>query len=202
MSETLPGRPRRGRPGHDQDAVLAAAVRLFNDRGYEATSMGDLAESLGITKSSIYHHVTSKQDLLRMAINHALDGLYEAAEKVRTLDRPAIERLEMLIRHSVLVLADRLEFVTLLLRVRGNNAIEKGALMRRKILDAQVTELVKQAQAEGDLRADVDPATAARLLFGMVNSLTEWYKPRRGGAEALAGTVVTLAFEGLRTRQE
>ena len=58
---TAPGRRRRGRPGHDQDAVLTAAVRLFNERGYEATSMGDLAERLGITKSSIYHHVTGKQ---------------------------------------------------------------------------------------------------------------------------------------------
>jgi AcrR family transcriptional regulator len=202
MTETAPGRPRRGRPGHDREAVLRTAVRLFNDRGYEATSMGDLADGLGITKSSIYHHVTSKQDLLRMAVNHALDGLEAAADEVRALQRPAIDRLELLVRRSVLVLADRLEFVTLLLRVRGNNAIEKGALMRRKILDAQVTDLVKQAQAEGDLRADVDPATAARLLFGMVNSLTEWYRPRRGGAGALADTVVTLAFEGLRTRQE
>jgi AcrR family transcriptional regulator len=193
-------RPRRGRPGHDQDAVLAAAVRLFIVRGYEATSMGDLAEALGITKSSIYHHVTSKQDLLRMAVNHALDGLFEAADQVKALQAPAIERLELLIRRSVMVLADRLEFVTLLLRVRGNTAIEQGALMRRRIFDAQVTDLVKQAQAEGDLRADVDPATAARLLFGMVNSLTEWYKPGRGDPGAMADTVVTIAFIGLRTR--
>ena len=199
---TAENRRRVGRPGHDLDAVLAAAVRLFNDRGYEATSMGDLAERLGITKSSIYQHVTGKQELLRMAVNHALDGLYEAAAEVEALDGPAIDRLELLIRRSVLVLADRLEFVTLLLRVRGNNAIEKGALIRRKTLDAQVTELVKQAQAEGDLRADVDPATAARLLFGMVNSLAEWYRPRRGGADAMADTVVALAFEGLRTRAE
>ena len=195
-------RPRRGRPGHDQDAVLTAAVRLFNARGYEATSMGDLAEALGITKSSIYHHVTGKQDLLRMAVDHALDGLFEAADEVKALRAPAIERLELLIRRSVLVLADRLEFVTLLLRVRGNTDIEQGALDRRRIFDAQVTDLVKQAQAEGGLRADVDPATAARLLFGMVNSLTEWYQPRRGNAGALADTVVTLAFEGLRTRTE
>jgi hypothetical protein len=48
----------------------------------------------------------------------------------------------------------------------------------------------------------VEPATAARLLFGMVNSLTEWYSPRRGGAARLADTVTTLAFDGLRTRQE
>jgi AcrR family transcriptional regulator len=192
---------RRGRPGHDQGAVLAAAVRLFNERGYEATSMGDLAEALGITKSSIYHHVTSKQDLLKMAVDHALDGLQEAADQAAAMPAPAVERLEVLIRRSVLVLADRLEFVTLLLRVRGNNGVEKDALNRRRILDAQVTELVKQAQADGDLRADVDPATAARLLFGMVNSLTEWYRPRRGGAAAMADAVVTMAFEGLRTRK-
>ena len=192
---------RRGRPGHDQGAVLAAAVRLFNERGYEATSMGDLAEALGITKSSIYHHVTSKQDLLKMAVDHALDGLQEAADQAAAMPAPAVERLELLIRRSVLVLADRLEFVTLLLRVRGNNGVEKEALNRRRILDAQVTELVKQAQADGDLRADVDPATAARLLFGMVNSLTEWYRPRRGGAAVMADAVVVMAFEGLRTRK-
>ncbi|MEV7626343.1 TetR/AcrR family transcriptional regulator [Actinoplanes sp. NPDC089786] len=193
---------RRGRPGHDQGAVLTAAVRLFNERGYEATSMGDLAEALGITKSSIYHHVTGKQDLLRMAVDHALDGLQEAASFVLDMEAPAVERLETLIRRSVLVLADRLEFVTLLLRVRGNNGVEKEALNRRRVLDALATDLVKQAQADGDLRADVDPATAAKLLFGMVNSLTEWYRPKRGGATALADTVVAMAFEGLRVRRD
>jgi AcrR family transcriptional regulator len=191
---------KRGRPGHDQDAVLTAAVRLFNERGYEATSMGDLAESLGITKSSIYHHVSSKQELLRMAIDHALDGLFAAADEVRDLDAPAIQRLELLIRRSVLVLADRLEFVTLLLRVRGNTAVEQEALLRRRVFDARVTQLVKQAQAEGDIRPDIDAAAAARLLFGMVNSLTEWYRPDRGNARSMADTVTAMAFDGLRTR--
>jgi AcrR family transcriptional regulator len=202
MSVRGDGPRRRGRPGHDQDAVLTAAVRLFNERGYEATSMGDLAVSLGITKSSIYHHISGKQELLRMAIDHALDGLFEAAEAVKQLEAPAIYRLEQLIRRSVLVLADRLEFVTLLLRVRGNTAVEQQALLRRRVFDARVTELVKQAQAEGGVRPDVDPATAARLLFGMVNSLAEWYRPRRGSAEAMADTITAIAFDGLRTRQE
>lgn len=191
---------RRGRPGYDVDGVLSAAVALFNERGYEATSMGDLAERLGITKSSIYHHVSSKEDLLRMAVGRALDGLFQVADEVRDLDASATERLELLIRRSVLVLADRLEFVTLLLRVRGNTAVETEALRRRRVFDARVTELVTLAKAEGGIRADVDSATAARLLFGMVNSLTEWYRPDRGTAESLADTVAAIAFEGLRTR--
>jgi len=193
---------RRGRPGHDVEAVLAAAVRLFNERGYDFTSMFDIAVSLGITKSSVYHHISGKEQLLQIAMDRALDGLFEVADEVKALEAPAVERLEQLIRRSVLVLTDRLEFVTLLLRVRGNTAVEQRALARRREFDARVTELVMQAQAEGDVRADVDPAHAARLLFGMVNSLTEWYRPRRGGAERLAETVTALAFDGLRTRQE
>ncbi|MDT5041403.1 MAG: hypothetical protein QOE51_2388 [Actinoplanes sp.] len=190
---------RRGRPGHDVEAVLNAAVRLFNENGYDYTSMFDVAESLGVTKSAVYHHVSGKEQLLRMAMDRALDGLFAAADEVRTLQAPAIERLELLIRRSVLVLAERLPFVTLLLRVRGNTAVEQHALRRRRDFDTQVTDLVKQAQAEGDLRVDVDAATAARLLFGMVNSLTEWYQPHRGAPDRLADTVTALAFNGLRT---
>ncbi|GAA2906335.1 TetR family transcriptional regulator [Actinoplanes cyaneus] len=190
---------RRGRPGHDLDAVLAAAVRLFNTRGYDATSMFDVAEALGITKSTLYHHVSGKEQLLSMAVDRAVDGLFEAAAHVQDLQGPATVRLQKLVESSVLVLAERLEFVTLLLRVRGNTQVEQHALARRREFDTLATELVKQAQAEGGIRADVDPATAARLLFGMVNSLVEWYRPERGHPEALAATVVRLAFDGLRT---
>ncbi|MFC7278325.1 TetR/AcrR family transcriptional regulator [Paractinoplanes rhizophilus] len=178
--------------------MLAAAVRLFNEQGYDATSMFDIAESLGITKSSVYHHISGKEQLLQMAMDRALDGLFEAAAEVRNLDVPALDRLERLIRRSVIVLADRFEFVTVLLRVRGNTEVEQHALARRREFDAVVTELVKQAQAEGGVRPDVDPATAARLLLGMVNSLTEWYKPRPGGAGSIADAVTAIAFEGLR----
>ena len=86
---------KRGRPGHDQDAVLATAVRLFNERGYDATSMFDIAMALGITKSSVYHHIDGKEHLLQMAIDRALDGLYTAAHEVRDLEEIAtcIERV-------------------------------------------------------------------------------------------------------------
>ncbi|MEV4641873.1 TetR/AcrR family transcriptional regulator [Actinoplanes sp. NPDC049548] len=195
-------RARRGRPGHDLDAVLTAAVQLFNERGYDATSMDDLAKRLKITKSSIYHHVRSKQELLRLAVNHALDGLDEAMAQVQDMtEASAVERLRTLIESSVMVLAERLPYVTLLLRVRGNTTVETEALFRRRHFDQQVTALVRQAQSEGAIRADVDPPTAARLVFGMVNSLIEWYSPERGGAHELAVTVTALAFDGLRTRQ-
>ncbi|MFF1606634.1 TetR/AcrR family transcriptional regulator [Amycolatopsis sp. NPDC058278] len=192
--------PRRGRPGYDLESLLQVAVKLFNERGYDGTSMEDLSRKLGITKSAIYHHVPSKEELLRLAVDRALDGLFEVASATAQLDGRAIDRLEHLVRGSVLVLADRLPFVTLLLRVRGNTKVERAALARRREFDRLVTDLVKQAEAEGDVRPDVDPAVTARLVFGMVNSLIEWYKPRRGSAAAeVADAVCKVAFEGLRT---
>ncbi|SEP50320.1 TetR/AcrR family transcriptional regulator [Amycolatopsis saalfeldensis] len=190
---------RRGRPGYDLESLLQVAVKLFNERGYDGTSMEDLSRKLGITKSAIYHHVPSKEELLRLSVDRALDGLFEVAAETTALEGRAIDRLEHLVRGSVLVLADRLPFVTLLLRVRGNTKVERAALARRREFDLVVTDLVKLAESEGDVRPDVDPAVAARLLFGTVNSLIEWYRPRRGSsATDLADAVCKMAFDGLR----
>jgi hypothetical protein len=105
------------------------------------------------------------------------------------------------VRDSVRVLVEHLPAVTLLLRVRGNSAVELAALRRRREIDDRLAELVSAAAAEGSLRADLPPDLVSRLLFGMVNSLVEWYRP--GGpvdAGMLADALATLAFEGLNTR--
>jgi hypothetical protein len=99
----------------------------------------------------------------------------------------------------VLLLVSELPFVTLLLRVRGNTKAERQALARRREFDTAVAGLVKQAQDEGDLRPDIDPATISRLLYGMINSVVEWYRPRGGGRPGdLADIIVGVAFDGLR----
>lgn len=190
---------RRGRPGHDLESVLRIAVELFNERGYDGTSMEDLARRLGITKSAIYHHVSSKHELLRLAVDRALGGLFAVAEEAERVDGRAIDRLEYLVRGSVRVLVERLPFVTLLLRVRGNTDVERAALARRRQFDRIVADLVAQAENEGDIRPDVDPAVTARLLFGMVNSLIEWYRPR-GSDTHIVDAVAKVAFDGIRVR--
>jgi AcrR family transcriptional regulator len=195
-------RPRRGRPGYDLESLLAVAVTVFNERGYDGTSMEDLSRRLGISKSSIYYHVDSKEDLLALALDRALDGLFEVADQVAGRAGPAIERLELLVRGSVAVLADRLPYVTLLLRARGNTPTERTALARRRQFDQLVADLVAEAEQAGHIRPDVDPAVTARLLFGLVNSLIEWYKPAglAAGTQQLADAVCAVAFDGLRIR--
>jgi AcrR family transcriptional regulator len=193
------GGARRGRPGYDQQTVLRRAIEVFNRQGYDGTSMGDLARELGVGKSALYHHVPGKEALLAQALDEALDGL------TAVLDRPtgasAYERLRSAVRDSVRVLVEHLPAVTLLLRVRGNSEVELVALRRRREIDDRLAALVSSAAAEGSLRADLPPDLVSRLLFGMVNSLVEWYRP--GGpvdADALADALATLAFEGLNTQ--
>jgi AcrR family transcriptional regulator len=191
---------RRGRPGHSLDSLLDVAVAVFIERGYEATSMDELAGRLGVTKSAIYHHVPSKVELLRLALDRALDALFAVLDEPGATVGPAIDRLEHVVRGSVRVLTTHLPVVTLLLRVRGNSAVEAAALRRRREFDRIVTDLVRAAEEEGDVRPDVDPAVTSRLLFGTVNSLTEWYRPGRGlDADALADALVATTFGGLRT---
>ena len=190
---------RRGRPGYDQQAVLQHAIDLFNRQGYDGTSMGDLARELGFTKSAIYHHVPSKEHLLEQALNEALRELTDMIEAARTdTEGTAYDRLRSAVRGSVEILVAHLPAVTLLLRVRGNTAVELEALRRRRELDDRLAELVTAAVAEGALRDDLPPDLTSKLLFGMVNSLIEWVRPDgRYDPGLIADAVTAIAFEGL-----
>ncbi|TDE55962.1 TetR/AcrR family transcriptional regulator [Nonomuraea mesophila] len=197
MATPTPTRQRRR--GHDPESVLSIAVGVFNERGYDGTSMEDLARALGVTKSAIYYHVPGKEQLLARALDRALDGLSEMVADERAASGPAIERLEWVVRQSVRILVDRLPYVTLLLRVRGNSRTEQAALERRREFDAFISRLVKEAAAEGSIRPDVDPALVTRLLFGTVNSIADWYQPLRGASsDDVADALLKMAFNGLR----
>ncbi len=188
------------RDRYNADTLVGVAVDVFTARGYDGTSMEDIAAASGITKSSIYHHVRGKEDLLRIALERALDALLLLLDEPGGRDGPAIDRLEYVIRRSIEILAADLSYVTLLVRARGHTGAEQWALQQRRAFDRQIASLVRQAVAEGDLRDDISPGLATRLLFGLVNSLTEWWLPERESPSLLTEQIVRLAFDGLRTR--
>ncbi|GAA1965894.1 TetR/AcrR family transcriptional regulator [Kitasatospora viridis] len=180
------------------DSLLAVTVQVFNARGYDGTSMEDLSRAAGISKSSIYHHVRGKEELLRLAVGRALDGLFGILEEPEASSGRPVDRLEHVVRRTAEVLLAELPYVTLLLRVRGNTGTEQWALERRRDFDHRVAELLREAVAAGELRADVEPRLATRLLFGMINSIVEWYRPDHGQTDEIPDAVVRLAFDGLR----
>jgi AcrR family transcriptional regulator len=158
-----------------------------------------LAERLGTSKSALYYHVSGKEELLERALSRALDALESEISDAEALPGSAADRLEAALRGAVRALVSELPAVTLLLRVRGNTDVEREALRRRRAVDHRLSALVETAHAEGSLRTDLDAGTTSRLLFGMINSLVEWYRP--GGAltpRGLEDALVSVAMDGLR----
>lgn len=202
MADALPARSagngRAGREAYDLASVLDIAVAAFNDHGYEATSMGMLAQRLGTSKSAVYYHVSGKENLLRLALDRALSELELVLTKERATKGPAEDRLRFVLRGAVEVLVKDLPYVTLLLRLRGNTEVERHALERRRGFTHAVAGLVDEACDDGTMRADIDARTITRLLFGMINSIVEWYRPDGPiTPDRLADDVISVAFDGL-----
>ncbi len=95
------------RDTYTPETLLSVAVRVFNERGYDGTSMEHLSKAAGISKSSIYHHVAGKEELLRRAVSRALDGLFGILDEEHARVGRAVERLEYVVRRMVEVLIGR-----------------------------------------------------------------------------------------------
>ncbi|ANW67250.1 TetR family transcriptional regulator [Mycobacterium sp. djl-10] len=192
----------RGRPGYSRDDVLRRAIALFIRHGYDATSISDLAKDLGVSKSAIFYHFDGKESILAAALDEALDELEQMVSDAHDpgSNDDAYQRLRGAVVASVEILVTHLPAVTLLLRVRGNSPSEQAAMQRRRAIDDQLAALVRRAVAEGTLRGDVDPDTISRLIFGMVNSVADWYHPDGvTGPAALADIITAVLFDGLRS---
>ncbi len=192
-------RPARGRVGYDAAALLQVAVEVFRVRGYDGSSISELARAAGISKAAIYHHFSGKEEILRAAVTRALDRLFLVLEERGAIDGPVGDRVAHVVRRTTAVLIEELPYVTVLLRVRGNTATERWAIGKRREFDRRVAAMVSEAAIAGELRQDLDPQLATRLIFGMVNSLIEWYRPTPGESpQAFSDVVAELAMGGLR----
>jgi len=189
------------RKQHDLDSLTEIALRVFAERGYDGATMDDVARAAGITKAGIYHHVSGKEALLERGLRRALNALFAIAAEPEAVSGAALDRLRHIVRRVAETTFSLLPELTVLFRARGNTAVARDAIERRRAFDHLVADLIVQAQADGALRRDIDPALAARLIFGMSNSVVEWY--RAGGSLApatIAGAIERLAFEGLGLR--
>jgi len=187
------------RKPYDIDRLTDVALRVFAERGYDGASMDDVARAAGITKAGIYHHVAAKEALLERGLRRALDALFAIAEEPEAREGAAVRRLEHIVHRVVEATFTLLPELTVLFRVRANSPVTREAVERRRAFDRLVAGLIRQAQVEGAVAATFDPAVAARLIFGMSNSLVEWYHPGgQLGPAQIAAAVENLVFHGLR----
>lgn len=191
--------PRRPRSAYTLDRFLDVAVKVFTERGYDGTSFQHLSAASGLSKSSIYHYIEGKEQLLRLGLEKALEPLMASTTEPESTTGAALDRLTHLVRRNVEILTARLPYVTLLLNVHGNTATERWALEQRRAYDKIVAAVVQDAIDEGSIRADVDAHATARLVFGMINSASEWFRPGRGmKPAALADLVLSMVLDGIR----
>ncbi|QGU05803.1 TetR/AcrR family transcriptional regulator [Corynebacterium comes] len=197
-SSTTAATATRGRPGYAREDVIQIAVEEFNARGYEATSMGTLAERLGLSKSAIYHHISSKEEILVEATDKALAELKAVMDAALAESDDPLEQLRLLVAGTTRVLCQFPAYVRLLLRLRGNTEVEREIMARRRLLTRTLVDVVDRAQAEGSLRSDLEAGVVARLIFGMINSIVEWYRPDgKYAPEDLAQLTPQMIFDGI-----
>ena len=193
------GRPSaKSRKAYNFDALLDVAVRVFLERGYDGSSLDQVARAAGITKASIYYHARGKEELLLRGAGRAFDALFAVLEEPEAAKGRAVRRLKHVVRRTIEITIAMTPEVALLLRVRGNTRAERRLLERRREFDRLMAEMFAAAQTEKSIRGDVDARLATRLLFGMLNSITEWYR-REGALQAseIADAVFKIAFDGL-----
>jgi TetR/AcrR family transcriptional regulator, cholesterol catabolism regulator len=171
--------------------ILRTAARLFQQRGYDATSMNDVAAALKLSKGGLYHHFQSKDEILFEIMNHAMDITQERVlNPVRGIADPE-ERLRALIRlHIEVVLSPRDREITVMLHENHPlpPALRKRINARKKdyvhFLENLLTEVQREVQKEAQKEArtrqaggKVSPRAAAFALLGMINWIYQWYKP-------------------------
>jgi AcrR family transcriptional regulator len=188
------------RKPYDIDSLTDVALRVFADRGYDGASMDDVARAAGITKASIYHHVSGKEALLERGLGRALDALFAILEEPAAREGPAVGRLRHIVERVADTTLHLLPELTVLFRIHGASKSERNAVDRRRAFDRLVTEIITQAQRDGDVRADIDPRLTARLIFGMSNSVVEWYRSGTLTRAAIARAVLAIAFDGITSR--
>lgn len=185
-----------------REAVLRTAAQLFNEKGFHATSLDDVAERLHITKPTLYYYVRNKDEILFECVSIGLQMLKDAIQAESARGGRAVDQLMAAMRSYVQIVTQ--DFGMCIIRV-GEDPLppeSRSALRAFKAkLDAHFRELVRQGIAEGSL-ADCDPKLAAFTLAGALSWVGRWYRPDGPlTPDEIADQSIGLLMAGLRRRE-
>ena len=174
------------------------AARLFAAKGYHGTSIGDLAEAMGVQKGSLYAHIDSKQDLLYETMRDGAAAFHAALDAIPEDVHP-VEKIRLALRGHLRVVAEQLDVATVFVRewryLEGERHEEIVAERRR--YEERFLALFREGRDLGELRTDLDDATAALLALSAANWAYTWLKAGRD-TYGLADEFYALLVEGMR----
>lgn len=190
--------PRAPADRRNRDAeIVEAAIRVFYAKGFGASTMQDVADAVGVLKGSLYHYITSKEDLLFRILQESHAQARELMMEVSALDLPALDRLRVYLERMYLWYMANVDRVSVYLNqqhhLSGTNAAEMRAQARE--FEQFLRELLAEARGSGAIDKQVDLKLAAFFMLGALNSLPRWY--RAGGAytpERIASEFATMSL--------
>ncbi|MGA9523357.1 MAG: TetR/AcrR family transcriptional regulator [Myxococcaceae bacterium] len=194
--------PRKDGDGERYRRILETAARLFCERGYDATSMQEVADACRLTKAGLYHHIQSKEQLLLAIMSYGMDMFEQRVlAEVKDIADP-VERLRECVRRNILVVTrDMSKEVTIILHEHatltgeGREYIDGRKKKYVGFLEAAISEAVR----EGKMRP-IDPTVGAFALLGMMLWIYKWYRPDgRLQDEEIADQMVDLFCLGALT---
>ena len=165
--------------GGDRRAqVVDIAARLFRAQGYDATSLQDLADAVGIQKGSIYHYIETKEDLLFEIIQTVHERTEGGNTAWRDVEGSALSKVRAFVEGHVRVSVDNLEYAEVFFRdSRALSASRSAQIIEaRDRYEATLKKLVAAAIKEGSTRPGIDASLATRVIFGMINWIYLWYR--------------------------
>jgi TetR/AcrR family transcriptional regulator, cholesterol catabolism regulator len=171
---------------------------LFAERGYHGTSIGDLAEAMGVQKGSLYAHIASKQDLLYGTMREGADAFHGGLDAIPE-QLAATEKIRLALRSHLRVVAEQLDVATVFTRewryLEGQRREE--ILAERRRYEERFRALFREGREHGELRTDLDEAAAALLVLSALNWAYTWLQPGRPTDE-LADRFYAIVLEGIR----
>jgi TetR/AcrR family transcriptional regulator, cholesterol catabolism regulator len=199
--------PRRGsatarRTAERVEQLVDVAATLFARRGYHATSIQDVADTAGIRKGNVYYYVTTKEDLLYAIVRRHHDAALAEIESFVGIDSP-VDRIIAFMRAYVrryMIDPDAVKVFIYEFENLGDERRQAINAERRRYSEF-LTEAIRDGQAEGTIRAELDAEAAALGMLGMLNWTFRWFhRDGRLSPETLVETYLDLAVSGLRTR--
>ncbi len=187
-----------------REKILDAAAKIFGENGYHATSMQDIAEAVQLKKGSLYHHVSSKQEILFTLLEQALDLLIERIEEVSLQDLSPEIKLKQAMKVYLNILTENKELSSvLLLEQRSlNSQYQIAHIPHRDQFEKIWRGIISEGLTAGQFNS-TDPAQATRYLLGTLNWTITWYNPDGPLTSAeIAGQYANLFLHGLLKRKE
>ena len=182
-----------------RDAVLLAAVKIFNERGFHATSLDDVANSLGISKPTIYHYLGNKEQVLLTCVQEGLENMLAATQTASETSKKGSERLyDFLFAYGCKTLNDFGRCVVL----TNAHSLSPEGYTEFKALKRQVNDLlvsiIEDGMKDGSLVKDQDAKLLANTYFGAMNWTVHWYSPEKSkDIEETISTMVKILMDGV-----